>query len=303
MAITGRGGRFLAFVGVLSIAVLATPWPVAPAPYRSEIPNGDDTIAAGAADKAHNYTEAMRLWRKIDAEGDTALSNLPPTRPGRGADGWYHRGSLAIAESHLDNLSVAREKIGEYCEKGLGVRQDYSEAASWYLKAINTRAFGSGKAKENLGFLYAYGLGVPRDRAKARALWVERGPSEEILVRLLDNDMLPKNRADWDDFDVKAAIAKKEQEEQAAARRREAQAEAEAARRGSAAISPTTPGRQAQCWNSCSKAESECNGRNTNRQLGALFFGPNKLVTGMFGTPYDENCSQIFWSCRTACGR
>ena len=72
---------------------------------------------------------ATGWWLKIDGE-DAAVFALPPTGPSRDAAGWYPPSSRTIAQNQLRNLSFVREKIGEYYEKGLGVRQDYREAAT-----------------------------------------------------------------------------------------------------------------------------------------------------------------------------
>jgi hypothetical protein len=139
------------------------------APYRIDIAYQDDTRAAFDADRVGNYAEALRLFRKLDAEGRVA-------------------GSPA-------NLAAAREKIGEYYEKGLGgLGQDYRAAASWYEKAIDGGP--SIRATIRLGFLYANGLGRPQDRAKARELFVSAGPSFQTYVTLLDHNMLPKSDED-----------------------------------------------------------------------------------------------------------
>ena len=52
-------------------------------------------------------------------------------------------------------------------EKGQGVKQDYAEALSWYLKSALQ---GNIKAKVCLAYLYVNGLGVKRDLAEALSL-------------------------------------------------------------------------------------------------------------------------------------
>jgi Sel1 repeat len=129
----------------------------------------NDTAAAFSADRSGNYAEALRLFLKLDAEGQ---ASGPPA-----------------------NLAGARERIGEYYEKGLGgVTQNYSAAASWYEKAISGGP--SIRASIRLGFLYANGLGRPQDRAKAREMFKSIGPSSQIYITLLDHNMLPKSDED-----------------------------------------------------------------------------------------------------------
>jgi hypothetical protein len=127
------------------------------------------------------------------------------------------KGERFFADDYGTTLTVARGRIGFYYDRGLGVPQNHAEAASWYLKAINTkRTAGTPllfSSYSNLGLLYAYGLGVPQDRARAREL-LEL--SSEInhytdLLRLFDNNALPKTmEVDPNLFsqEVSVAIAK-----------------------------------------------------------------------------------------------
>jgi len=95
--------------------------------------------------------------------------------------------------------SGARERIGEYYEKGLGgVKQDHRTAAIYYAKATD-KSNGDApsiRATLRLAFLYANGLGVPRDRAKARELFLSTGPSTQANVVLLDHNLLPRSMED-----------------------------------------------------------------------------------------------------------
>jgi Sel1 repeat len=153
------------------------------APYPIGIAYQDDTRAAFEADRAGNFAEALRLFRKLDAEGRAASPS---------------------------DLAAARERIGEYYEKGLGgVTQDYGVAASWYEKAIN--AWPSTRARIRLGFLYANGLGRPQDRAKARELFTSLGPSFQIYATLLDHNLLPKRDEDVTRADFEKAKKATEQ--------------------------------------------------------------------------------------------
>ncbi len=47
-------------------------------------------------------------------------------------------------------------------DKGLGVTQDYAQAAKWYRKAAEQ---GHAYAQFNLGYMYRFGQGVPQDYA------------------------------------------------------------------------------------------------------------------------------------------
>ena len=54
--------------------------------------------------------------------------------------------------------------VGLMYEQGLGVIQNYKEAAKWYEIGVGR---GSDLAQNNLAALYRKGLGVPRDVDKA----------------------------------------------------------------------------------------------------------------------------------------
>ena len=120
-------------------------------------------VRAMAADKAHNYLEAMPQWQEVERNGDGFL-DLPSSDPR----------SDMNAENHSLDLAVAEYKIGEYYEKGLGVPQNYAAAAMWYQKAVEN-TYADMRPKFALGWLYAHGLGVPRDPAKARAVFATIG--------------------------------------------------------------------------------------------------------------------------------
>ncbi len=61
----------------------------------------------------------------------------------------------------------AQYKMGRMYDEGLGVTQDYKEAAKWYRKAAEK---GNAHAQYQMGTLCAQGKGVPKDRIEA-AKW------------------------------------------------------------------------------------------------------------------------------------
>ncbi len=80
----------------------------------------------------------------------------------------------------------AQWRLGDSYANGIGVGQDYGEAAKWYGKAAEQ---GHTQAQYELGRLYAQGLGVARDYAEA-AKWyrlaAEKGhvPAQHFLGHL-----------------------------------------------------------------------------------------------------------------------
>jgi hypothetical protein len=199
---------------------------------------GPDIQAAFAAENAGNYTEAMRVWRKIDAEPEVDVAY--PSGKGN-----VQLGGFTSAGLYADGLAEARYKIAYYYEFGLGLNRNYTEAAAFYQKAVSTTDLNGNRtlfgtwATKRLGFLYAYGLGVPKDRAKARQLWAalpDGVDSGKGYVRLLDNNALPQNIDDPNRFsqEVKDALARLDAEDarkQAVAdQKREKEAAAEMAK-------------------------------------------------------------------------
>ena len=73
-------------------------------------------------------------------------------------------------------------------DKGLGVKQNYSRAVTWYHKAAEQ---GYAKAQDNLSIMYYEGLGVTQDYVKAHILW--KLSSVNSIVNSLKNS--PKYRS------------------------------------------------------------------------------------------------------------
>lgn len=75
----------------------------------------------------------------------------------------------------------AQTGLGFLYEKGLGVEQDYEQAARWYRMAAGK---GVSFAQAALGDLYANGLGVPPYRSEAVALWTRAAAAGEQRARV-----------------------------------------------------------------------------------------------------------------------
>jgi TPR repeat protein len=63
----------------------------------------------------------------------------------------------------------AQNALGQMYENSEGVTQNYTIAAKWYKKAAEhyPDLGGAGQGRNNLGMLYLYGRGVPRDCVQA----------------------------------------------------------------------------------------------------------------------------------------
>ena len=76
-----------------------------------------------------------------------------------------------LADNHTaGNLKGnAQYNIGGMYEFGLGVTEDYAEAAKWYRKAAEQ---GDARAQNYLGLIYDIGVVVPQDYAEAH-MWYD----------------------------------------------------------------------------------------------------------------------------------
>jgi len=261
----------------------------APAMQRSAIPNQNDAIIAFAADRDGNYAQALPLFRRL------AESDPPQALPQRTADDYF------------SNRSGAREKIGEYYEKEIIERQDYRAAASWYEKAIDAsnRDRPSIRAALRLAFLYANGLGVPRDRVKARELLASGGPSSGELLVLLDHNLLPKSPEDVTPSQRRTAAAIIAEEKTKKANEEAARLAASMRAQRSVSVGTAQPSppmsQNVGCANRCRSEESSCKSRNTNSEFNAYAAGGFNWSSFMSSSIFAENCSGRFSDCMRSC--
>ncbi|MBX9570376.1 MAG: sel1 repeat family protein [Candidatus Obscuribacterales bacterium] len=88
----------------------------------------------------------------------------------------YNQGQPDKALRYLEYAAKAGDtsaqlKLGYMYEKGIGVDQDWEEAAAYYYDAAK---LGEPQAMKNLGQLYEYGMGVQENWNDA-AYWYEKG--------------------------------------------------------------------------------------------------------------------------------
>jgi uncharacterized coiled-coil protein SlyX len=82
-------------------------------------------------------------------------------------------------EAAMSGDAEAQNNVGEIYAKGLGTEPDYGMAFQWFKKAAEQ---GFARARINLGWLYEEGLGVERDPAKAINYYREAaGINDELL--------------------------------------------------------------------------------------------------------------------------
>jgi TPR repeat protein len=125
----------------------------------------------------------------------------------------YQAGDMAgaarvILEAAKAGNVLAQGQMGFQYEKGIGVKQSYTEAARWYRRAADQ---GDSRAMKNLGQLYELGLGAPEDWVQA-AKWYEKSAArgdpdgEAALGRAYQFGIgVPQNRATSIMWDQRAA--------------------------------------------------------------------------------------------------
>ncbi len=79
--------------------------------------------------------------------------------------------------------AIAQYQFGRLLEKGIGVHQDFAEAARWYGRAATIG--GNRDAKYALGTLYSRGLGVENDPAKALQWYREAADGGQPVAQFL----------------------------------------------------------------------------------------------------------------------
>jgi hypothetical protein len=77
---------------------------------------------------------------------------------------------------------IAQYGIATLYERGLGVPEDFEKAAFWYQKAAASESSASPKAQAALGMAYQMGMGVSRDLALA-AQWFEKAASQDPTAK------------------------------------------------------------------------------------------------------------------------
>jgi hypothetical protein len=264
-----------------------------------------------AARATENPTEEIRLWREVDAEPDAsiAFAGVPMTANSIQNNN-YHYGTLSAAQEYANGLAQARVMIGNYYQNGVAVRQDYAEAAAWYQKASNTtdptgeRTLFGNVAAKNLGLLYAYGLGVPQNRATARQLW-ETWPAgsggNRGLLRLLDADALPKTMVGNDHFwdEVNSAVVEVDADDARKQAAAEQQRQKEAAADLEKYIREHPPQRitRSECIDRCRGEYNSCRWNNQDYQAWSGFGG----ALGGMAAASIKDCNGEASSCASGC--
>ena len=83
-----------------------------------------------------------------------------------------------VSQGRLQHLPEAEYNLGTAYERGIGVPQDYTQAADLYRRAAEQ---GNASAQFNLALLYDNGTGVARDYAQAAA-WYTKAAEQGLPV-------------------------------------------------------------------------------------------------------------------------
>jgi len=128
---------------------------------------GDAEDCANAANLVQtNAAGVVAACRRLAEHGDAvAQNNLGALYDsGLGVAQDYAEAAKWFRKAADQGSAVAQNNLAILFDDGKGVTQDYAVAASWYRKAA---AQGLGAAQFELGIAYAKGQGVPQDDVQA----------------------------------------------------------------------------------------------------------------------------------------
>ncbi len=130
-----------------------------------------DYESAKAAYEAGEYETALEILIPLAEAGDANAKNSLGVMydKGLGVSQDYAEAAKWYGKAAEQGFAKAQHNLGGMYERGIGVQQDYAEAIKWYGKAAEQ---GFALAQHNLGFMYFKGLSVPQDAIKAYA-WNE----------------------------------------------------------------------------------------------------------------------------------
>ncbi len=117
-----------------------------------------------------NYHAAIKIWRKAADQGNApAQHNLGVMYDtGLGVAQDYAQAAQWFRKAADQGFAQAQYNLGIMYYNGQGVAQVYAQAAQWYRKAADQ---GDARAQTNLGVMYDTGLGVAQNTAIAYALF------------------------------------------------------------------------------------------------------------------------------------
>ena len=156
-----------------------------PDEHHSHEHKKDTPAPAHCDDPSIGAKDKLEELRPLAANGDASAQY---------ALGFMYDRGLGVRQDYKEAASWYRKAaeqgnasaqfhIGQMCDIGNGVPQSYEEAASWYREAAEQ---GEALAQLYLGFLYDHGQGVPVDTMQAYK-WYS-------LAAAAGNEIAPKNK-------------------------------------------------------------------------------------------------------------
>lgn len=138
-------------------------------------------LAEDAPRRLRSPIDTDTVNRRIDQGMSATGQDLVKADPAYGA---YQRGhfltafALALDKAETGD-ATSQTLLGELLARGLGVKQDYGEAAEWYRLAAEQ---GDSEAAYALARLYLDGLGVAKDPAKAADLFEKAAQAGQAVA-------------------------------------------------------------------------------------------------------------------------
>lgn len=147
-----------------------------------------DISSCNAALNGKRYDEALKclepLAQKGNAEAQDDIGRI--YEAGLGVPQDFKQAAGWYRKAADQGYARAQNSLGLLYMNGQGVTQDYQQAIDWFRKAA---AQGEAEAQNNLGFMYANGFGVPKDLNQAIALFRKAAaqgvvPAKQALKQL-----------------------------------------------------------------------------------------------------------------------
>jgi len=124
--------------------------------------SSDELAAIGETLGPHSEKQARRMLKQ--QERQTEFENIIRNYYGLGVPQDYTEAAKWLRKAAEQGDASTQSRLGSLYYYGLGVPQDYEEALRWYRKAAEQ---GDAAAQFMLGTTYYYGQGVPQDHAEA----------------------------------------------------------------------------------------------------------------------------------------
>lgn len=153
-----------------------------------------------------DYSEALDWYKKSAEKGNIhAIANIAfAYQNGEGVAKDYTKALNFYQQAAEKGSTLAMNNIGALYSSGNGVTKDYTEAMKWFQKAANFELpfnllyykksidVGIGTAMENIGDLYYYGYGVPKDYYEVMK-WYRKSSEKNNATAMFSIGMLYEN--------------------------------------------------------------------------------------------------------------